>query len=72
MKIEPIEHMEEAVLRAGSRVHRFFRRHVPLAIGSIVVLSVLLAFNATCAGPKMQTLPLPAAGMSPTATPLVS
>ena len=45
MKIEPIEHMEEAVLRAGSRVHRFFRRHVPLAIGSIVVLSVLLGLE---------------------------
>ena len=45
MKIEPIEHMEEAVLKASSRVNRFFRRHVPLAIGSIVVLSVLLGLE---------------------------
>jgi translocation and assembly module TamB len=45
MKIEPIERAEDAVLRAGSRVQRFFRRHVPLAIGSIVVLSVLLGLE---------------------------
>ena len=45
MTMEPIERAEEAVLRAGSRVHRFFRRHVPLAIGSILVLSALLVLE---------------------------